>query len=905
MITFPSKYSVGFNNHSPSMYFIDIECLNLGVRNHLYTSNIDANFTYGGGGVTSQTKYLAAKIINSDGQEQSVDGLGEIDQQVDPSSGGVQAGINTATITLLSQGSFIATNNYDFIGQPIKIYRTFAPAGSSVTIETDAVKIFDGVMTDYSYDSTQFTLQCADRRAIDIGCMPNFYLTNDKTAFPNVDRNAAGKFVPTLIGDMSSSNNYNATLYNGLPPWYFGKMVGAPTMITDIYRSIAYASDSISSLDTKSPIFITGDSTQFVAIVSSSFTYVPATGVGTLSGVNAFIPSSSDFGTQDIFGECFIIPSAQGWDSLSKEPESTRWATGVTDEPDAYYYVLHNYVYPVSGQTSNPIVNFQNAVDNDPNTYLDILNTGSAFLYVKLPDFSSPGTMINANDFGYCYGDPVVQTYDFYVGLQYEWIDGGAPSDFQFTIVDSIAGSGGISGANNRYQVPIPNTNGGTGLESGAGIHNTEFPIKAYNIWEYTGVGGNAELQHMTWDLFKSRVRFGIFSTGSGAKTLRLHHMWVRAKTRFENQGILKKYVNVPQYSPFYVNPVFGQHNQDLLIRGPEHIVNWNTEVRGQGISNLFLPAKGPVFTSAMTRGNGNTTSTIIQDPASAVEWLLRYKLNVATANIDTDSFDTLNNTSTGLRKDWKFAASLIERKPVLDYVSQICQEYHMSLLMTQAGQYRLVAHDIGSVAYTITGSDVYFNGYPQISVAETDNSIIQNDLMLNWGYDYTTSKTLKQTYISDINFDGAIEDNLVDDSGALRGGGSYGGWFADSVSRYGARKQLGITSQFCQDAATADLMIKRWADWLAFRRLIVTAQLVPNLHTTALEVGDQVLIHHDVLTPLFNNTAQFIITSKTIPAVSNTQDPYITITALELPSSNTGIPIVTRQFISDEDLSV
>lgn len=858
MITLPTQFQNGWNAgtiaDSAVIYFIDINLLNAGEVNHLYVTNQPGvSFTYGGSSVVAQSSYLAATIINS-GQEQTVDGIGEIDLSFDPTQGGAIASTNTISLTLLNQGNFVTTHSYDFENQPVKIYKTFASTGDSLTVETDMAKVFDGVITQaYTYDNTQFRIDCVDRRQVDTRYIPQHNINTN--VYPYADPAAINKFIPIVFGDFGVLNHQLFTVNGvGLSSYQMGMIFAVPTIVTNAYQNYAYASDVPYSVTGQ--IFVTDDSSKYITALSAEQYTVSSDSHG-LTAINV----------NQSCGELWITPSAQGYhlDILPAQRSAL-----------------------IMGEEANLAqMDIGGAVDRDVDTYSSISGDGSgnpgggnSLLQVQLPSFNEPGEMINKNDTLHAYSASI----DFYFGGLFTYDNAGPTDGFGMEVMDSQD----PVNKHNSYAV-------NAGSDDGTFIQ--EWAVQASDI--------NTDMADMTWALMK-RLYFAIYGPGSGtvAKHLWIRQLWVRARTRFENTGLIKAVVDVPQFAnvtilnPANQNRITGKVGPIFVTRVQQ--VGSTQEIRGQGISNLFVPAFGPHYTADLAEDSIYTTADIVTNPVKVIEYLLRYKCGVPSANIDSTSFNLVAEN----RVYWTLAASLIERKSVFDYINDICREFHLSLVLTNGGKYKIVAHDTGASVYTITTSDIYFDGFPQIFVETTSNDQIYNDIVLQYQYDYTASKTTKSTYVSDVDYSGTITTNLSDETGALRDT-NYTDWMDESKTKYGNTvRQLPITSQLIQDQTTAELSLKKFCDWLAFKRLIVTMKLVHNLNTMALEIGDQVKISNPLLTSGFSNNALFLITSITYPAVNTASEPYITMVCLEMPSANTGIPVYTNRFISSEDLA-
>lgn len=879
MYTLTTGFQTGFTNELPMLLFLDISIRDNGTAKNLFLTNVPSGLnTWNYKGATAsgvQSSYLAATIINN-GQEVSVDGVGEMDTQLDPSNGGSISAVSQLNIILLNQGNFSSSHSYDFENQQIHVYRTFANPTGTIIVESGML-FFDGVITQaYDYDNTQFMLQCIDRRTLDSRNIPAIFIPTStlpagiNNPFPSADKNAQGKFIPFLLGDFYTPNTI---LISGLNTWFWGKMSAAPTVITDIYKNYAYASDDVYSVT--GPLFITDDSTKYISVLSGiQFTVSPIAGVTSLSGINCIQVFPG-------YGEMIALPiqgfhPEVGWVPVPPGTSVGDWVDGT-------------YVTDIAG-----------AVDADPTTYVTIdkkWNGGgffnNIFLQVQAPSFTEPGTLINAGDTTYHYAANI----DFYLGGIFEFTGGavgGADGvgDFEMFMMDS-------QDVRQYKRNPFPTAAADTPFKH-------EFALSTLTLG--SDLGNWTNNIGATWDLVK-RLYFAFgpdlynLPGDDGTKKLKIHHLWLRARTRYENTGILKEQVAVPQFKTIVETTPFQWGQPALNLTSRQVISGYTYEVRGKGISNLFVPAKGPVYTSDMTRSNGHSTSDLIENPAHAIEYMLRYKLKVPSANIDTTSFDALGDTTNGTRKDWKVAGSILERKIGFEHIGEICKEFHMSLVNTSDGKYKTIAHETISGIYTIQPGDIYFDGYPQIWISQTDNNSIYNDYILNYAYDYTTSKTKSSIFVSDINGDTFLENNITN-TGALRGT-YYTTWCDDSRTRYGgAIRQFKLDSMFIQDAATAELSLKKTMDWLAFKRLKVKMYANPSNNTMALQVGDVIMINNTILTSLFSSIASFVITRINYPSQNKVfTQPYITIECLELPSANTGTPIYTSRFISSEDL--
>jgi hypothetical protein len=325
--------------------------------------------------------------------------------------------------------------------------------------------------------------------------------------------------------------------------------------------------------------------------------------------------------------------------------------------------------------------------------------------------------------------------------------------------------------------------------------------------------------------------------------------------------------------------------------------------------TSWYVNAAGIKFSSSMTSGrsHGYSTGDTVDNVAYVIEWILRNRLSLATADIDTASFDAVGNTTNGSRKGWKIAAVVNRMTDAIDLIRQIAAEFALVVLITDAGKYKLVALDTRTADYTITSADIFYQegAGPGIRPQTTSNEAILNDIVLNYRVDYATNDAVERIYVSDIDGDGNVETNLAADSGAPDSG-SYSSWIADSRDRYGAIKPYNMTLDFIRDAATAELLVKKLMDWHSFKRLVLEIDLVKNSNTLKLERGDVVLVNDDIITALHSNVTRFIVTRVNYPEMSvEGSSNVIQVQVQEVPNTNTGTPVSSSRWISSADLGV
>lgn len=278
-----------------------------------------------------------------------------------------------------------------------------------------------------------------------------------------------------------------------------------------------------------------------------------------------------------------------------------------------------------------------------------------------------------------------------------------------------------------------------------------------------------------------------------------------------------------------------------------------------------------------------------IVNPVYFIEYLLREEIGIDASKINTTSFDSVATA----RSSWKIAAQILNEAECWQIIDAICFEFGIKLVLepgtvAKEEQFRMIALDDASSIYTITSADIAFEGSPQIAVEKTPLENIQNEYSLDYKINYATGEPESLIYISDDNGDNVIESNLSDASGALRTG-SYTTWCQESVNRYKVRRKFSKTLEYIREAATAELCIKKLADWWTFPRLIVRMRVLKNINTVVLQRGDVVKVTDALLGSIHSGVTKFMVSKVNFPAIGKTVTPYINLEVEEIPNIHTG----------------
>jgi hypothetical protein len=564
----------------------------------------------------------------------------------------------------------------------------------------------------------------------------------------------------------------------------------------------------------------------------------------------------------------FIVSNPDDWIGIVDQ-------TRFTIDPDTDGVEYANLLFDLFGEAwvipklpedvvYGPIPNIGNMVDGDPDTYAILSFTYPTTAQQARFRFESrgePGTLQNRR-----YANAYGPTSDMKICLEATASDD--PANWYVQVYNSE------SGASSAAVLTVAD-----------GVNRIEMNL-------------NAVYDDLTWaQMFETmEIRIGhILNVGPINATLTVRALWIQARTRFKTNYLETKVV-VKDVMPMYWRTAWNVH---MLVPLREQAA---VEQKSSAPS-LFPAAYGFQYGSWITgRGTGYVSGDFIENPAYAIEWLLRNSLGLPEARLDLPSFDAVGNQTDGTRRYWKIAASITNQgNAIEEHIARICFEFGLKLDLTPMGTYRLISLDDATPVFAITDDDIAIDdstGRPLVDVSATPNEKIYNDFFLTYRNNYASNQTEKEVYISDIDDDGVIQENFAvsANTGAPRAT-TYTGYLADSRARYGARRPFTTKLQFIRDVGTAERCVKKLADWWAFRMCTVRLELLKNLNTLALQKGDIVTVTNDQLTPARSGFTHFLIDRIGYPGVGLTSGPNLVFELLEVPNDATGIPVSTGWF--------
>jgi hypothetical protein len=226
---------------------------------------------------------------------------------------------------------------------------------------------------------------------------------------------------------------------------------------------------------------------------------------------------------------------------------------------------------------------------------------------------------------------------------------------------------------------------------------------------------------------------------------------------------------------------------------------------------------------------------------------------------IDSDSTLTLENdifTSgedyeiQSTRYDWVFGRSLSTQQSIQEIFQQLMFESH-AIRFKSYNKTRIVSLEDGNVVGTFS-KPIRENGKTLINYEFTPLENIYTDFVLNYDYDYTRKKYMKQAKVNK----GFSSDVYLDPLKT---------YCLNAEKDYKVNRTYTYSSDWIHDDTTAYYLLEKLVLWMTYQRMIVyyTGDIQQHI---AYEVGDRVLINCDYMIPTSKNNAQsFLIVYKSI----------------------------------------
>lgn len=284
----------------------------------------------------------------------------------------------------------------------------------------------------------------------------------------------------------------------------------------------------------------------------------------------------------------------------------------------------------------------------------------------------------------------------------------------------------------------------------------------------------------------------------------------------------------------------------------------------------------------------GSTKTLYVNSDAHIYKNDIVYLMNI-NASINTSSFDLSDNSTTGLRKDWILANSIINSNDSNTILETICYESMIYLLRNNQG-YKIIVPSPQDISGTFQYPVSFGEKGNNISVSYTPLDEIYTDFTLHYNYCPARGTTLRKLTVNKRFSSHTDLDTYKTDC-------------LNAENNYRLRRKWEYTAEWIKDEDTAVLFLEQVIKRLTKQFLI--AYYIGTLeHTLKYEIGDQILLYLPSMLPdTISYSKVFMIFSKKININSSTVEFGL----IEMAEQPTNINITTEVpedlTTEDEDL--
>jgi len=285
--------------------------------------------------------------------------------------------------------------------------------------------------------------------------------------------------------------------------------------------------------------------------------------------------------------------------------------------------------------------------------------------------------------------------------------------------------------------------------------------------------------------------------------------------------------------------------------------------------TTIYLDKQGTEYGSWITgRAGGYLTGALIENPAHVIEAIARNEMRLATADINTASFDT----AAGLLAAWKFGFQIDTQARAREILNKLAKQCKARLYWDADDKLKIsvfnpAAHFPVSGTDIPTGLDIFdATGTPAGGVCATNMILpesfetgliekdqLYNDFTLRYRPHGATGEYQRTIYITHgSGVAGNVETNLVDAD--LENGQTVAGLSAltaGSYTKYGSvERKIVIDAPAIRDTATASRLLQYHVERQTWRPRWV--RLGTKFSAIGHEPGDFVNVRDNRLEPLY-----------------------------------------------------
>jgi hypothetical protein len=225
---------------------------------------------------------------------------------------------------------------------------------------------------------------------------------------------------------------------------------------------------------------------------------------------------------------------------------------------------------------------------------------------------------------------------------------------------------------------------------------------------------------------------------------------------------------------------------------------------------------------------------------------------------INYQSFDVVNNTTNGLRKDWRFTNTIHQESNPADILQKLLYESRC-ILFTSHNQYKLVALDEGAGGEDTWTEPLKSSGRYLFNSSLTPLDQLFNDFKIHYDYDYGSGEYRKTLFVNKNGYSEELTNGatyqatckqIYDDYKRINKFEYYCDWITSTAFATGSYRYFTVAEYFFD---------KIFA-WHSIQRMIVSWSTSVSDYLQY-EIGDQVILNNTKLLPTgVSNVSKFMI---------------------------------------------
>lgn len=304
-----------------------------------------------------------------------------------------------------------------------------------------------------------------------------------------------------------------------------------------------------------------------------------------------------------------------------------------------------------------------------------------------------------------------------------------------------------------------------------------------------------------------------------------------------------------PDVKVMYSKPAAG--NRMKLFPTLYETYRTKKKIRVRGIADtICVTCDGkpfPDWVDAGSRDNGYDEDDLITNPVYIIEDMLRTRVGIT--NINTDSFDTLGDATTGALKDAQGYVYIGDTVDAHTVINELCFEHDFFMRQDEAGDLELVRIATTGAEGTITQGMLSREAQVDVGITPSADRLTTS-ITLNYMHNEITGNYDDYIYLDADTFRNKRRGFHVTESATYTAMVT-----AAAALTNGKENSATIDADYVRDFDTAHVLIKRVAGLLCQQRKEVTVSSA-FFYALKYDVGDRVYLDLDLARGYFVVTA-------------------------------------------------